>query len=85
MPILSLWWVNQFKDCVIPTHSGIIDSSATNTSIIGNTEVGCTYEYAVRFRSSVTGVYVSNTFNNASIREVLGDWNVGETFRLPPA
>lgn len=68
---------NQFKDCVIPSGFGIIDSSATNTSIIGNTEVDCTYEYAVRFRSGVTGVYVSNTFNNASIRETLGDWNIG--------
>lgn len=73
---------NQFRDCVVPATYGLIDTTAPGTSVIGNVETGCTYEYAVRFRNGVQGVFIGNQLDGASVRQVLGTWGNGQDVQV---
>ena len=67
---------NLFRDCNAPAGSGLIDTTAVDTQVIGNTSEGGTFDYGARFRA-VTGHYISNSFPGAAVSETLGAFGVG--------
>lgn len=69
---------NHFRDCIAPAGEGLIDSTANDTVVLGNTAIGCTYDYAVRFRlAPARCTYLANTFPGAAISETLGAFGIG--------
>jgi hypothetical protein len=73
---------NQFVDCLAPASGALVDTTAPGTTVIGNTASGGTYDYGARFRNGVRGIFLANTFPNATINRVLGTWGSSERLQV---
>lgn len=62
---------NQFDACAAPNGMGLIDTTGTNTMVIGNQARGGSYQYGVRFAAG-GGFAMMNRFPAASIAETSG-------------